>query len=600
MLLIEGANRLLLRWKRSLETQLVDLGEAPSDDNLRSSLRALGAHRIPHSRGRSLFDHLIGTAEILRRWSAPEVVVQAASFHSVYSTDRFSTVLTEHDQRDQISGVIGTEAERLVYLFGIIDRAEFVELLTRTDLGSVWDRTIQIRNRKNENELLSITRGESIAILMIYAANLIEQSAAPDGAPTQCLAAVCRIATLIATLGGSDLPFFRRTDPVLSGAQEVYLLEAYRSEVCIGCSQPNDASRGVPESWLGELWVWRSFWAYCDGCNEKAREFACTGKQKLLTLGAAWDKRLSLDEWIFVAEAIERQDSALEQAHTYRELISTPVMLYELIHHHIEQPQALRQSLTGYEQSRQVISPSGLSSKGLRVTQYLAEIAAKPTLRTIGSFPGLRRQAVWDPLAFPLVQALESSADLIRAEIAELNEAYFHEEAESIRREGAWDVFMLYERGKKNFDNCARCPVTTKLIERYDTMRTVGGLIYVSKMRAHTHIDSHRGPTNLRLRCHLGLDIPVGDCGIRVGHQKLTWNVGKCIIFDDFFEHEAWNNTDVDRIVLIVDIWHPEIEEDELAIVKGLHRYAYIQAEGLQSYWKANENKVLQRRSEYD
>jgi aspartate beta-hydroxylase len=120
------------------------------------------------------------------------------------------------------------------------------------------------------------------------------------------------------------------------------------------------------------------------------------------------------------------------------------------------------------------------------------------------------------------------------------------------------------------------------------TIRTTAGLIYVSRLRAHTHIDAHRGPTNLRVRCHLGLDVPEGDCAIRVGADTRRWTEGRCLVFDDYFEHEAWNHTDEDRLVLIVDLWHPGLSETEVMLLEGLQGYAHSHAERLARYWSAN------------
>ena len=137
-------------------------------------------------------------------------------------------------------------------------------------------------------------------------------------------------------------------------------------------------------------------------------------------------------------------------------------------------------------------------------------------------------------------------------------------------------------------DVCAACPVTAHGIEIYSTVRTMAGLIYVSRMRAGTHIAAHRGPTNLRVRCHLPIEVPEGDCAIRVGAQTRRWQEGKCLVFDDHFEHEAWNHTDEDRIVLIVDLWHPGLSDTEVALLEALHGYTDVHARRLNRYWAAN------------
>jgi aspartyl/asparaginyl beta-hydroxylase (cupin superfamily) len=82
--------------------------------------------------------------------------------------------------------------------------------------------------------------------------------------------------------------------------------------------------------------------------------------------------------------------------------------------------------------------------------------------------------------------------------------------------------------------------------------------------------------------------VPDGDCAIRVGDETRRWHEGKCLVFDDYFEHEAWNRTDEDRLVLIVDLWHPGLSATEVTLLEGLHRYAQFHARKLNRYWSAN------------
>jgi aspartate beta-hydroxylase len=97
-------------------------------------------------------------------------------------------------------------------------------------------------------------------------------------------------------------------------------------------------------------------------------------------------------------------------------------------------------------------------------------------------------------------------------------------------------------------------------------------------MTPGTHIKPHRGTTNLRVLCHLALRIPRGDCAIRVGGEARPWREGRCIVFDDYYEHEAWNFTAEDRIVLMLDLWHPDLTGPEIAVLEGLERHAVVRA----------------------
>jgi aspartate beta-hydroxylase len=203
-------------------------------------------------------------------------------------------------------------------------------------------------------------------------------------------------------------------------------------------------------------------------------------------------------------------------------------------------------------------------------------------------YPDLPSQPWLDAAVFPLVTYLEGHYDAIRRETMALNRSSFHRETERIQRSGDWDVAFFYERGRRRHEVCEACPVTTHGIEGHGAVLTMAGLAYLSRMRPGTHIRAHTGPTNLRVRCHLGIRVPDGDCAIRVENDTRRWEEGKCLVFDDHFEHEAWNHSDRERIVLIVDVWHPGLSGTEVSLLEGLHRYASSHARKLNRYWAAN------------
>jgi len=202
-----------------------------------------------------------------------------------------------------------------------------------------------------------------------------------------------------------------------------------------------------------------------------------------------------------------------------------------------------------------------------------------------GQYPDLRSRPWYDTADFPFAVYLEENYDAIRAELLALDPCGFRQAHNRIDRSGDWDVIFLYERGYRHDENCNVCPVVMTGIDNYSAMRTVAGLAYLSRLRPGAHIRPHSGPTNMRLRCHLGITVPQGDCAIRVGEEIRRWQEGGCIVFDDYFEHEAWNHTKNDRTVLVVDLWHPELSAAEVALLNGLHEYAYSYAGELNRYW---------------
>ena len=91
-------------------------------------------------------------------------------------------------------------------------------------------------------------------------------------------------------------------------------------------------------------------------------------------------------------------------------------------------------------------------------------------------------------------------------------------------------------------------------------------VIMFSLLKSGARIPPHHGSTNVRLICHLPLVVPAG-CGFRVGNEVRAWERGKLLVFDDTIEHEAWNESKEDRIILIFDIWRPELSMDERSAV---------------------------------
>lgn len=116
---------------------------------------------------------------------------------------------------------------------------------------------------------------------------------------------------------------------------------------------------------------------------------------------------------------------------------------------------------------------------------------------------------------------LEANWKIIRDEgVALLNEQkYFTEEKEDLRDTGKWAQFELFVRGFKLLNNCNKCPETCKIIESFPDARDCKrGQVKFSVMHPGTHVWPHCGPTNSRLRAHLGLMIPSGTY-IRVAEE---------------------------------------------------------------------------------
>ena len=131
-----------------------------------------------------------------------------------------------------------------------------------------------------------------------------------------------------------------------------------------------------------------------------------------------------------------------------------------------------------------------------------------------------------------------------------------------------WGAFYLWKNGEAIVENQARCPETTKAMNALPLVFSGERCpnILFSRLKAGATIPPHNGMINSRLIGHLPLIIP-DDCGFRVGNQIRPWLLGEAFLFDDTIEHEAWNHSSEDRFVLIFEVWKPELNEAEQALI---------------------------------
>lgn len=186
---------------------------------------------------------------------------------------------------------------------------------------------------------------------------------------------------------------------------------------------------------------------------------------------------------------------------------------------------------------------------------------------------------------FPWLSEFEAASDVIRDEfLAVLREdmggmrpyvshpdgAPLNQWAE-LNHSLRWSVFFLWEHGKRIEDHCARCPRTVSIVENLPLMELAGlsPNVMFSLLAPHTRIPSHFGDTNARLVGHLPLILP-GNCRFRVGNEIREWRYGEAWFFDDTIEHEAWNDSDEVRVILIIDTWNPYLTHAERELVAAL------------------------------
>jgi aspartyl/asparaginyl beta-hydroxylase (cupin superfamily) len=134
----------------------------------------------------------------------------------------------------------------------------------------------------------------------------------------------------------------------------------------------------------------------------------------------------------------------------------------------------------------------------------------------------------------------------------------------SLLNDARWSAFHLWQGGERVEENARRCPTIMRLLELPSipriARRSPMGLISI--LRPGTHIPPHHGMLNTRLICHVPLVVPPG-CRLRVGGETRDVVEGQALVFDDSFEHEAWNDGDAVRAVLLFEIWRPELSDEE-------------------------------------
>lgn len=223
-----------------------------------------------------------------------------------------------------------------------------------------------------------------------------------------------------------------------------------------------------------------------------------------------------------------------------------------------------------------------------RFAESLAILAGRQEVQlqqpTSFYYPGLPQIAFYDTADFDWVAGLEAAYPAIRAEVeavmADPSGMAPYVQADPTRPnrghalldDPRWSAFHLFEGGAPVAANAARCPATMAALEAAPLPRIAGRspMALFSILRPHTHIPPHWGMLNTRLICHLPLIVP-DKCRLRVGNHERTVEAGKVLLFDDSVEHEAWNDSDEVRVILLFEVWRPELAADERAALTRLY-----------------------------
>ena len=199
-------------------------------------------------------------------------------------------------------------------------------------------------------------------------------------------------------------------------------------------------------------------------------------------------------------------------------------------------------------------------------------------------FPGLPQIQFYERSDFAWLDGVEAATADIRAELTEIlkQESAFRPyvegnpnlpqtDAQGMLNNPEWSAFYLWKNGAIVRENAARCPKTLSALADAPLARVPGRSpsILFSLLRPGARIPPHTGEVNTRLICHLPLIVP-DRCSFRVGNDTRALVEGRAWVFDDTIEHEAWNGSERTRVILLFEIWRPELTAAERALVSAM------------------------------
>lgn len=348
------------------------------------------------------------------------------------------------------------------------------------------------------------------------------------------------------------------------------------------CLQTLDVTRLKPDLLLDALLL----------RAEVARDLNLVAEQRAaideaLALDAyCWPARLMLGEWL------EKNGRPKEAARTYRDTLRiAPPTAYRPETHKAALAHAEKMA-ANYAEALELVLMQSMDGMPA-VTDKWREAASivagrsRPFVSQSNQLgvPRLPAQPFFRREAFPWVPALEAKTEAIRAEML----AAFKEQGadfepyiqyrpgdpvnqwQELNHSTKWTGFHLIRSGKPVEKNLARCPATAAALAQIDAVQIAGICpnVMFSVLQPKTRIPPHHGESNARLVAHLPLIVPP-NCWFRVGYDYREWKEGEVLIFDDTIEHEAANDSDQLRVVMIFDIWNPFLSLEERALVQQL------------------------------
>lgn len=316
----------------------------------------------------------------------------------------------------------------------------------------------------------------------------------------------------------------------------------------------------------------------------------------------ALDSVLAIDPYQFLAllskgALLEQMNAVRQAAVTYRNALKlappeerTPPALTESIRRAqqvvTEQAEALNNHLRdrlGSLLALHADQPLARFEESLDVLAGTKKVYnAEPVQLQIPRLPAI---PFFDRDFFPWLPTLEAATEVIREELMTLMAEGLpgfapyvqyppgtpENQFATLNNSQSWSSLWLWKDGVPQQEPMARCPRTSEVLAEMPMADQPGfaPTAVFSALAPHTRIPPHTGSTNSRLLVHLPLVLP-GKAGFRVGNDLRQWNMGEAWVFDDTIEHEAWNDADETRVILIFDIWNPLLSAAERELISAL------------------------------
>lgn len=552
---------LLLRLLQAFQCFLIDHGQTPSDRRSNHFLSAIGCHSRAHLHGHTLYEHLCGTREILSKWKQPEWILYAGLFHAVYQDQVLQPRDVHYDYRRALRGVIGTKAERLVYL-----NAQFTDF----DLSEVIDAYKGGVHKQFKNST-EIDMQCIFSILIIRLASRMEDAAPWGAPPSEWISSIFGYVSQLEVFSTEPFPFSRDLVKLSEEDERLLIsdyeagLRSFEKDLPTAAHYFLNCASKCP--FLAELWIWLSFIAALQGDTASANELAGKAIEVSDRWPIIWDRRLHPEEWLLTARCLATmKDWNAQPSRSISKILRN---VCDHSNHWLIEPAETALVLSELDRS-----------DCIRLLSYFALPALDPEELMVNRYPSLGHNNAHQNLGFLIAERLEGSIDAIRSEVSSLPNGAFLNSYRIAKGKGREDRFPFYRSGHRYPTAFSFCPALGRIIDSSsEVMRSGLGYIEVVKMFPRTYLAPHKEISNVFLLVVVPIVLADGDAGIDFESATVTFEMGKAVVFDPTAMHEEWNDSDQECIYIALSVWHPVISRMERQVIEAVSRTVDRQAE---------------------